>query len=1470
MARPVPKPPPPKKRWFQEQRSEYPWEQEGLDHVEALMPKVEPYRAWATFSFIVPSGRVHECDLFIATPGGLYLVELKGHPGRVVNRGSTWRFHGPDRIRTMDNPLSLVNLKSKQLRSQLQRAAERLGYSSVKVPRIEPAVFLTDPNLTSELDEVQRTRVYGRNDADTGLPRIWDDLLGRPPAREPLRVDADFSVRLPAMMEKAGISHSQAHLRFGDGWRLEAGVLDAGPTWEDRLAVRKDIVTEEGRVRIYLVGRQATDEARRSVDRAARREYQVLQGINHRGIAQAVLIREHQGGPAILFRHDHRDLRLDAYLNVHGASLTPDVRLDLVRQLAEAVRHAHNRSLYHRALAARSVYVSAKEDGSRPVLRIIDWQTAARDFDTTTPPTIGNSSLDDTHLQDAALPYLAPEFDIPYADPVDLDVFGMGAVAYLILTGQPPAPDRDALRQRVSADGGLSPYAVADGITEDLNRLILRATAGDPNDRLESADRFLELLDRVEADSARGLVAGDGLGDAWEGTDPLTAMPGQAVDGDADGVWRVERFLGSGATSKALLVARTVEDDDGEQAREVRVLKVALDESKAEQLRAEAKALAKVGGGAIRRLLGGPRELGGRTVLDLEFAGERTLAAVLHDDGKLTYHQLEQYGRDLFRALDQLAARGVRHRDLKPENFGVLRRADRTWELKLLDFSLTHVSDRNTSAGTAGYLDPFLGTPGRPDFDDHAERYAAAVTLHEMASGERPTWGDGKTDPRALDDPVPYLAADLFEPALREGLTAFFRRALHRDAARRFDTLAQMENAWREIFRRADATAPATTQATLAEGLPDTGADPDAEQLALLRDKAAAAATLGTELVAAGLSPRAVAVAASFNATTVGELLDVPLYKIAKARGAGAVARKELNRRHKQWTAALRPQQPAGEPARPDAPAGPGAGEPVRVDELSALLLPSSVRRGSSKARVLRLTLGLPDDGALVGEAEGLPAWPTQAQVAARLDTTQATVSRHHREAIKEWAAASWLEPVRTELVTLVTESGAIATAGELAAALRARHGAAGRQPAATAMAKAMALVRAAVEAETWIGPGESGHEPRLAVLRRGPRVLVTLESLPGTADPSPRELADYAVALGGVADALAATDPLPGRDEVIRELRRVVPPDGMSPLADTRLVRLAAEVAAHALASPGLQLYPRDLDLAKALRIAQAGAGVRHPEGITTEDLLARVQARFPGLDAYRPVPTYVRLEEALKEAGFPLEYDPSVRRFLPPAPSPASWESTGTATGLLSPPVPLAGSAPGERAAARLERAVREGGFVALTVALKRLPGTAEAIAAAYPVASVDVAEVVLAEFRALAAENGVDWAQVLRVDEKLTREGRMPRMMGKWVATVMDRTGQRLRERAAAPQTVLFLHNAGLLARYADQGGHALLTGLQNAARRAGDAPHGLWLLCPQEAPRAMPNLDGMTVEAIGESERTVVDRHFHSWLHGPTAA
>jgi hypothetical protein len=156
--------------------------------------------------------------------------------------------------------------------------------------------------------------------------------------------------------------------------------------------------------------------------------------------------------------------------------------------------------------------------------------------------------------------------------------------------------------------------------------------------------------------------------------------------------------------------------------------------------------------------------------------------------------------------------------------------------------------------------------------------------------------------------------------------------------------------------------------------------------------------------------------------------------------------------------------------------------------------------------------------------------------------------------------------------------------ADEAAAALRAAHGAGDDEPGRTA-AWAAAVVRAAVEAETWAGHHADDTEivdrgPRLAVLRRSDRVLVALDSLPGTEDPSAAELADFAQELGRKADELAVADPMPARGAVVREPRRITPPEGLAPLAETRLVVLAAAASRDALVSPRFELYPRGLDL--------------------------------------------------------------------------------------------------------------------------------------------------------------------------------------------------------------------------------------------------------------------------------------------------
>ncbi|MFJ9107161.1 BREX system serine/threonine kinase PglW [Streptomyces sp. NPDC102283] len=1456
----------PPRQWSQERVSPYPWEQDALDHVRHLMPHAEPYRAWATFSFTAQSGRVNECDLLIAVPAGLFLVEIKSHPGQLHNTGSTWNFRGQDRTRTLTNPLHFNDMKSKELKSQLQWAARKLGLSDRVVPRVEPAVFLSAEGLESHLDEVQQIKVYGRDDGTSGLKRIWQDFLGLPPERPERRITPEFSRHtLPQLLKAIGIRQSAAHLRFGDAWKMEPHPLDAGPSWEDRLAIRDDgMVQEEGRVRIYLVSQMATEAARKATERAARREYQVLQGINHRGIVDAVEFREHQGGPAILFRHRHTDLRLDQYLDTYGGKLTPETRLDLVRQLAEAVRYAHNRSLYHRALAARSVYVSFRDGGSHPELRITDWQTAARDFDSNATffRSIGGSALDAALIEDAARVYLAPETDQPYADPGDLDVFGLGAVAHLILTGQPPASQRSALSDRLRADSGLRLFAVADGLPDALDDLVFQATRTDVNDRLGSVEEFLDLLDEAE----RASVLPDSP--ASTGVDPLDALPGQSLDAE----WSVRRVLGSGATARALLVERATEDEDGHIQIDEHVFKVALDEERAGRLRAEERVLGIVGGGAVVQLRGdGLREIGGRTVLELEYAGEQSLGERLRGKGRLTYHELERFSDDLFHALDQLAGHGVRHRDIKPDNFGIQRRKDRTWQLKLFDFSLTDASDRDVKAGTRSYLDPFLGSMRRAHYDDHAERYAAAVTLHEMASGERPAWGDEQNDPLTNESVPLHIAAELFEPALSEGFARFFRRALHRDTEQRFDTLRQMRDEWREVFRAADSTGPTTTPSTVGTASDDPEKD---------RDRAAAAADTTTLLEAAGLSPRAVSVANDLHAYRVGELLNLQPYVISRARGAGALVRKELNRRRKQWAAALLPaaegRASQAVPVAPTAPEPTGPDDAaleriLSIDEMGALLTPAPGRKGSHRTDVVRLTLGIPPEE---GGLSPLGSWPVQARIAEYLGIKQPPVSRHHRIEIKQWAEAAWLGRVRGELVDIVTTAGRVMTATEAAAELRARHGAAS-DTTERILARSLAVVRAAVEAETAEGvEGARQHEPRLAVHRRGDAILIAAESLPGTEDPSPRELADYATSLGATAHQLARRDPLPGRTEILRELRGVPAPDGFAPLADTRLVALAATVASRTAATPRLELYPQDLSLERALRISQAGAGVRHDRGITVPGLVARLRARFPDLDllAGGGEPTHVEFEDALEGARFDLRYDDESRTFFPRRTElSGARTSTGALTSYL-PPRPVSRSEredPQGVMRARLTERAGRGGFLALTVKRTVLAGTAERIAAAFGpegVVTVDVAETFLRMLRELAEEKGQDWQKFLRADSN-SAPGRIKPGLASFARLVWQRMEDALLERAAPPRTVLFLHDAGLVARYWDEGGHGFLTRLQGAARRPESAPHGLWLLCPVETRSQQPRLDGRTVEVIGgDGEREHLEADFVESLGG----
>lgn len=276
-------------------------------------------------------------------------------------------------------------------------------------------------------------------------------------------------------------------------------------------------------------------------------------------------------------------------------------------------------------------------------------------------------------------------------------MFSVGATAYRILAGTAPAASPEELVAAVR-DSGLHLDAVVDGMPHTLVTLVYDATRGDPAQRLSSVSAIRDGLEKVWEE----LTAPE----PEPVTDPLSAHRGDILDGDLE----VKDRLGSGATALALLVRRPEDSDD-------LVLKVARDEQHEERLAAEARTLAGLKHPQVAALVDGPVRVGGRTALLLESAGRQTLAEELRG-GRLALDLLERYGRDLLDIVNYLDSQGVWHRDLKPANLAARPRPkDKQPHLCVFDFSLADTSADRITAGTVGYLDPFLGPPRRLRYD---------------------------------------------------------------------------------------------------------------------------------------------------------------------------------------------------------------------------------------------------------------------------------------------------------------------------------------------------------------------------------------------------------------------------------------------------------------------------------------------------------------------------------------------------------------------------------------------------------------------------------------------------------------------------------------------------------------------------------------------------------------------------------
>ena len=1353
-------------RWTVVSPSAYEWEREALEFLREHLPDHDPWRAWSNFEFVDDEGRVNEVDLLVLTPAGLLLVEIKSRPGTIDGDAHSWVWTTDGRRHTVDNPLLLANRKAKRLASLLKRQ-DAFGRGANRVPWVTEVIFLSKVLQPPRIDPGTARRVFLRGNprgaSDTGiiaaLTGTLDTELGRPGS-----VDSNIARATARSIEQAGIRPAGRDRRVGD--YLLGALLGEGDGWQDFVAKHASLGVAR-RVRVYPYARAASPDERERLGRMAMREFRVLEGIDHPGILRVLDFRETELGPALVFEHDPNSIRLDRFLREKLSDLTAEARLGLLRQLAEALGHAHGKRLYHRGLAPQNVLVHGVAEG-QPRLQIMNWQVASRaeGSQTAIPVTSGTRNIDD-HFGDPAKVYLAPEALSGGEAGAQADVFSLGAIAYHLFTGRPPADSPLELLAKLREGGGLRLAEAVDGIGTFLEDLVRAPTAPVVRDRIASAGEFLEYLARAETDARAQ--------DSTTTVDPSIAKR----DDQLEGGFVVVRKLGRGGTADALLVRRNGEDDE-------LVLKVAVDETHGDRLQAEAAVLRRLHHQNIVRIID-TLTVSGRAAILMEKAGDRTLAERLRGDDMPSLDLMRRFGEDLLQALNHLEEQGVAHRDIKPDNIGIAPAGGSgRLRLVLFDFSLTRTPPENIQAGTRPYLDPFLALRPQRRWDLHAERYAAAVTLHELVAGVPPTWGDGATEPLVTEDEA-TIATDRFDPTLREGLRDFFTQALRRNAEERFDNAEEMLRDWRRAFEPLDRGAIA---------------EDSIETIARRLDRRSTIAELGYSVEARDVLDR-------MGVHTVQQLLAVDRIRFRYLRSVSDKVRREIRERAKRL-AEIRPElKPGG--GSEDAQAW------ASVDRLSELLIPRRPAGDeTAEDRLLELYLGLEP-------ADGPVSWPAAGDVAREAGVARSAVAAVLGKARDRWHKSRELNELRTELVSLLSSAGGVATADELAALLLAARGSV-EDSEIDRRRLASAVLRASIELEA-----SASDTARFASYADQAPILVAL---------SP-ELAAHAVALGAIADRMALEDPLPSPGRVEEELNLVAPPGGTA-LPPGRTLRLAAAASKSASLSARAELYPKGMSPATALRLSLGS--LAGPRLLSEDAVRKRVKGRFPDAAQLPPRPDLDRLLDDVGAERIWSENDTEGRGYVSRNVTPSG---SGSPSGVLRYGTLAAApqATPEVLDARSLEEKIvgagRSGAFLALTVDPRRAPrAEAELLRRFAPRERISLELLLLREMRAEAEARKVKWPVVLAADAE-GHDGKGFRNL----LRLATKAAERVLATLLALDRPALLVNPGLLARYDLM---PMLTDLAQASGTRGGPP-SLWVLVPQ-ADEGMPMIDGASLPVM----------------------
>jgi eukaryotic-like serine/threonine-protein kinase len=185
-------------------------------------------------------------------------------------------------------------------------------------------------------------------------------------------------------------------------------------------------------------------------------------------------------------------LTLEQLIERHGPA-SPARTIHILQQACGALAEAHGIGLIHRDIKPANIHLCTR-GGARDVVKVLDFGLV-RELPTDASAT-GSSTGSNLNVVVGTPLYLSPEA-ILSGSRVDAraDLYGLGSVAYFLLTGSPPFSGANLVEicghhlHSVPA-----PPSQRWPVPEDLERIVLACLSKEPSQRPQSATALLEAL----------------------------------------------------------------------------------------------------------------------------------------------------------------------------------------------------------------------------------------------------------------------------------------------------------------------------------------------------------------------------------------------------------------------------------------------------------------------------------------------------------------------------------------------------------------------------------------------------------------------------------------------------------------------------------------------------------------------------------------------------------------------------------------------------------------------------------------------------------------------------------------------------------------------------------------------------------------------------------------------------------------